>query len=159
MRVQIFAMDLVFTGAIFVMLFFMIALMINSTITTHEQAFDNEKRLIISKQLASLLVMSPGYPVTWNETNIEYPGLAYSPNKLDRDKYSMLVGLDYSTLDLEGYNVSLILEEVTPGGYEPLNCSERIMQKYGNCTYTTEQRTPRLFYSDDKVYRVWVVVE
>lgn len=159
MRAQVFITDLLFTAAIFAMLFFLIALEINQSIASVSVEFDKVKGQLLADQLASLLVSSPGSPVGWNETNIIYPGIVDFENHLVMSKFTRLAGIHLgSKLNMGQYNISVIIDEVRPTGDVALNCTDYLRDKYGNCTFMDEPRTSRLLTDGSKVYKLWVVV-
>jgi hypothetical protein len=159
LRSQILIADLAFTAGVFALVFFFLALTLNDSVVYAQQEFDSMRAKFYSEQIASLVTLNPGVPSDWQHGNMFYPGVVDSENKLNFDKLDAMMAMDLNETFQIPYPTSFIIEEVTSTGFDPFNCSQYLITKYGNCTYEAEARTSRLLYSGDKVYRLQVIID
>lgn len=158
-RSQLFTMDLIFTASVFVMLFFMFAVSLNDSLMQKDAQYRSMQARMYAEQIASLLTLSPGVPFTWHEGDMLYPGAVQAENQLSMDKIDTLLSLELNQTLQVPYPTAILLDLVDASGYTPVDCSQYLKDKYGGCTYTTEQVVSRLVYSDDAIYRLQVVVD
>jgi len=159
MRSQLFITDLVFTASVFAIVFFTLALTINESIVNNRLGFDSMKARLYCEQIAALLTLNPGVPVNWHEGGMLYPGAVDSRNELNFDKMDALMAMDLNVTFQIPHPTSLMLEEITASGYNIVNCSQYLFNKYGNCSYFDEQRASRLLYSGNRVFRLQVIID
>jgi hypothetical protein len=158
MKSQLFIADLVFTASIFALVFFFLAFTINQSVIQKYEEQESMKTKFYAEQLASLITMNPGVPFDWHKGNMIYPGAVDSENQLNFDKVTALMGMDLNDTFQLPYPTSLILDEVVSSDYYVVNCSQYLITKYGNCTYSDEGISYRLLYSADKIYRLQVII-
>ncbi len=100
-KAQIISMDMLIALSIAVILLGFLINTFNSKIVNYDNEIEYEDMQIKAMVISELLVKYPGYPSSWNSSNVNTLGLVDSTNAIGLAKWNNFSAMEYNeTLDL-----------------------------------------------------------
>lgn len=114
---QIFTTDFMISVAVFIGVLITIITLWNG-IDIHIKEVESRREMhSIAISVSDALIRSPGFPPSWNSTNVQSIGLAKEEYVLDQQKLMSLIGLDYDTarsiMRLGNYHMLIYVSDIS----------------------------------------------